>query len=115
MSKTHSPRIPISLSEQDRKHLQMLADAQGVSLAEAARRAVLDAYERTQEAEVRPRLEDPLRVELEQVKAKLAGLEQSIAPAVAWTSLRVQALISTMQKRPEIEAEIARLMGEVAS
>lgn len=111
MSKTHSPRIPISLSEQDRKHLQVLADLQGVSLAEAARRAVLDAFERTQEAEVRPRIEDPLRVELEQVKARLAGLEQPIA----WTSLRVQALIATMQKRSEIETEIARLMGEVAS
>lgn len=111
MSKTHSPRIPISLSEQDRKHLQVLADMQGVSLAEAARRAVLDAFERTQEAEVRPRIEDPLRVELEQVKARLAGLEQPIV----WTSLRVQALIATMQKRQEIETEIARLMGEVAS
>lgn len=65
MSKTHSPRVPISLSEQDRKHLQVLADLQGVSLAEAARRAVLDAFEQTQEAEVRPRIEGPLRVELE--------------------------------------------------
>lgn len=63
-----------------------LADTQGVSLAEAARRAILAEHERRQEAEVRPRIEDPLRVELEQMRTKLAELEQPIA----WTSLRVQ-------------------------
>jgi hypothetical protein len=101
-----SPRIPVSLSPEDRKHLQVLADAQGVNLSEAVRRSVLDAYERMQEAEVRPRIEDPLRVELEQMKAKLAELD----PLVVGTSLRLLALINCSKGRAEIEAELTRLV-----
>jgi len=99
-------RIPITLTEQDRERLRILADAQGVSLAEAARRAILAEHERRQEAEVRPRIEDPLRVEMEQMKAKLAELD----PLVVGTSLRLLALINCSKGRAEIEAELTRLV-----
>ena len=106
MTKKQSPRIPISLSDQDRKHLQILADMQGVSLSEAARRAVLDAYERTQEAEVRPRIEDPLLARLEHQAAKLSQLESLLHGA----ALRLLALINCSKGRHEIEAELKRLV-----
>jgi hypothetical protein len=102
-----APRIPITLMPQDRARLEVLATARDISLGEAARRAILAEYERVQEEEVRPRIQDPLQVRLEGLAAKLAELE----PLVAGTSLRLLALINVSKGRTEIETELSRLVG----
>lgn len=98
-------RTPITLSDQDRARLEVLATSRDVSLSEATRRAILAEYERTQEAEVRPRIEDPLWAELEQVRTTLAEL----GPQVTGMALRLLALINCSKGRAEIGAELKRL------
>lgn len=100
-------RIPITLSPQDRARLKALADARDVSLSEACRRAILGEYERTQEAEVRPRIEDPLLARLEHQAAKLSELESLLNG----TGLRLMALINCSKGRLEIERELKRLVA----
>lgn len=99
-------RIPITLSDQDRARLEVLASARDVSLSEAARRAILAEYERTQEEEVRPRLADPLLAKLEHQAAKLSELEALLNG----TGLRLMALINCSKGRLEIEKELKRLV-----
>lgn len=99
-------RIQITLSPQDRFRLEALAVARDVSMGEAARRAILADYERTQEVEIRPRIEDPLVARLDGLAVRLAELE----PLVNGTALRLLALIRCSKGRAEVEAEIARLV-----
>jgi len=99
-------RIPIMLTPQDRARLEVLATTRDVSLSEAVRRAILADYERTQEEETRPRIEDPLLAGLDCMTAKLAELEG----LVNGTGLRLLALINCSNRRIEIEAEISRLV-----
>lgn len=101
-------RIPITLTPQDRARLEVVAAAQDVSLSEAVRRAVLAEYERIQDQEVRQRIESPLQGQVEQLLQKMLALE----PHIGATSVRMLALINCMKSRPEIEAEIRRLVQQ---
>lgn len=118
------PRIPITLSDQDRARLEVLATAQDVSLSEAVRRAVLAEYERTQEASVQRKTEAAVGLMLERIAARvenaitlqrsaeldLKALLSGMSPLLESTSLRVLAMVNTMQRRDAVEGEIERLM-----
>jgi|GEM_PF-3730845 len=99
-------RIPITLSSQDRARLGVLASTRDVSLAEAARRAIVADFERIQDEDVRSRIEDPLLVRLESLASRL----EELAPLIHGTGLRLLALTNVSKGRVEIEAEIERLV-----
>lgn len=127
------------LSATDRNHLEDLAEAWGVSLAGAIRRSLITAYEglenqRSTSSHEPPRdsqlktLETMLTVhtELANVRAKMetvisimqSGKQETLgqinrlSKPVEATSVRVSALINTLNSREQIENEIQKIISE---
>lgn len=130
--------LPVRLRKDDKDRLETLADSWGVSLAEATRMAIESEHSRFQDERQNSRFEMILSdqqktlISISESKARLEHLfsffgeferrmyeridDMIIAkfdefePIITATSVRLMAMIRSMQIRPQIEAEIQNIL-----
>lgn len=130
--------LPVRLREDDKARLETLADSWGVSLAEATRMAIESEHLRYQDERQESRFEMILsdqkkvlnsinqsRLRLEQLFSYFCEFEKrmyahsddkvitklnELEPYISDTFVRVMAMVRSMQARPQIEAEIQKLI-----
>lgn len=130
--------LPVRLREDDRVHLETLANAWGVSLAEATRLAIESVHSRFQDERDETRFElimseqktatdsiNQSRLRLEQffsffgeferrmyarIDDKVIAKLDEFEPVVSDIFVRLQAMVRCMKIRPEIETEIQNIL-----